>query len=541
MNNIPHDPESLAKRLDQVLPAHQTGKPHPTGDPLIDAAVMLAQTPAPKLSDEALARIQARVLSVHQAQQPVRPIPAALLRPPAPPRQPRILYGSFAQGLMRWGAVASFVCMVMLLGLTPAVANSLPGDLFYPAKQALERVELNLAQSAQARADVYLQHAQRRANEALALLERGAANPDLVTQTLADMTADAAAARANGETETVIDVRGRTLAVDTARSAILSEAQHLEVALAVTVAPSDTTTQPSITNDTDTSVALVDFPVAVVIEGIVDATDSETIVVAGIPFQFEAHINPNGMVVGKPVALTVRLDALGSWRITEIGLASDMNAGADHRHPIGAAIAQAFAVPYQEVMSLADDGQSFGSLARAYLLAEQTDVDVETVLSLHESDFSWGEIIRQYDLDPANYANGVIIGHGHIAQGLGQQQLAAELVPDHALRTPASSLLGAPQAQDNGRAPQEPPGQSNAAGQGNAGGQGNAPDVPPGQSGQQGNAGGQGQGNAGGQGQSQSGGNGGGNGGNGNGAGHGGGNSNAGGNGGGNGNGHGNN
>ncbi|MBC7814044.1 MAG: hypothetical protein H7175_23020, partial [Burkholderiales bacterium] len=247
MSNFSHDPESLAKHLDNFMPPGQFVTPQTTGDPLIDAAAMFAQTSESQLSNEAMERIQARILSIHQAQQPVQQTLTA--RHPTQSRQARLLTGRFTRGMVRWGAVASFVCIVLLLGLTPAIANSLPGELFYPAKQAIEQIELTFARSPETQAIVHIQHAERRANEALALLERGQFKPELVEQALQDMRASADAARANGDSTALIALRGRTLQVDTALTFIMSEAQQIDVAFAATVAPLATSAQINRDND----------------------------------------------------------------------------------------------------------------------------------------------------------------------------------------------------------------------------------------------------------------------------------------------------
>ncbi|MCZ7543502.1 MAG: hypothetical protein M5R40_08170 [Anaerolineae bacterium] len=57
----------------------------------------------------------------------------------------------------------------------------------------MERIELALATSPQALASVHMDHAERRAQEALALLDRDRLDSDLVTGALSEMAAAAAA------------------------------------------------------------------------------------------------------------------------------------------------------------------------------------------------------------------------------------------------------------------------------------------------------------------------------------------------------------
>lgn len=71
-----HTPDSLADALDAHLPP---GNPHTTspasGDPLVDAAARLAQAAPPRLSPDALQRIEARVMQAQPIPQPVIRLP----------------------------------------------------------------------------------------------------------------------------------------------------------------------------------------------------------------------------------------------------------------------------------------------------------------------------------------------------------------------------------------------------------------------------------------------------------------------------------
>lgn len=80
MTEFRHDPNSLADRLDQVLPPGQPEQIGTDGDSLVETAARIASAPRPSLSPAAMARIQAQVT---QAQ----PIPAKFpLRLPSPLR-----------------------------------------------------------------------------------------------------------------------------------------------------------------------------------------------------------------------------------------------------------------------------------------------------------------------------------------------------------------------------------------------------------------------------------------------------------------------
>ena len=61
MTEFRHDPNTLADRLDQLLPPGQPEQVGSDGDPLIEMAALIASAPHPSLSPEAMARIQAQI------------------------------------------------------------------------------------------------------------------------------------------------------------------------------------------------------------------------------------------------------------------------------------------------------------------------------------------------------------------------------------------------------------------------------------------------------------------------------------------------
>jgi hypothetical protein len=69
MTEFRHDPNSLADRLDQLLPPGQPEQIGSDGDPLTEMAARIASAPRPTLSPAALARIQAQITQA----QPVAP------------------------------------------------------------------------------------------------------------------------------------------------------------------------------------------------------------------------------------------------------------------------------------------------------------------------------------------------------------------------------------------------------------------------------------------------------------------------------------
>ena len=200
------DPDFLAERLDAVVPSGRFDAPERDADPLIDAAILIASPPQPEfLSAEARLRIRSQVLAAPQS--PVRPaFPQHAIR-----------------WMTRWGLAASIVLVFLFIGLRPSVLASVPGDPLYPVKLAVEPVELGLAPSAQDRAFVHLTHAERRAQEALTMAERGKLPDTLTIQALDEMLSASRIARADTtiSTGTVLQLEARSVQVNALINAAL--------------------------------------------------------------------------------------------------------------------------------------------------------------------------------------------------------------------------------------------------------------------------------------------------------------------------------
>ncbi len=180
-----HDPESLADHLDTLLSGGDHG-PAAAADPLVDAAQRLARAPWPAMPADRAAHLEAQIVHAYRQQATAGPTPSP------------------ARVWLRWMAAAVVLVLALVAGLTPAVADSLPGDLLYPVKQAVEQVELALAFSPQSTAEVHLTHAERRAEEAVALLARDQFRPELVADALQEITGAADAVQAMGTIPLVV-------------------------------------------------------------------------------------------------------------------------------------------------------------------------------------------------------------------------------------------------------------------------------------------------------------------------------------------------
>src|SRR5690606_8573056 len=141
-----HTPDSLADELDRLIQPDRQAAEAASDDPLVQAAMYLANAPRPDLPADAKARIQARMLR-HARQQS-----AKTLQPDFTP-------------ILRWALVASLALIVMLIPAAQVTLASVPGDIFYPLKKTIEQVETTLASSPESRAAVHITHAERRIKE----------------------------------------------------------------------------------------------------------------------------------------------------------------------------------------------------------------------------------------------------------------------------------------------------------------------------------------------------------------------------------------
>lgn len=161
-------PDDLARRLESVLPAGRAEVQQDSpalADPLVQTAVLVARAGFPELSDAALQRIESQVLATFDLRR----------RAAAPRRAPRRLL---------WAAAACLLVVLVGVGLFTQAVNSLPGETFYGAKLGVERIELSLARSPEAQSRVYLRQANRRLEEASALIAQGQFDPAVVDQAL---------------------------------------------------------------------------------------------------------------------------------------------------------------------------------------------------------------------------------------------------------------------------------------------------------------------------------------------------------------------
>lgn len=185
MSKTPYNPDTLADRLDALLPPNQPDQISADDDSLTRAAAQLASAAHPALSPEALARIQAQVVQAAEAQRFSRP--RATSRP-----------------LLRWALTAGIALVILFTASVPGALASVPGDLLYPVKNVIESVELGLATSPEAQVGAYLTFAERRVSESEALAARGVFDQNLVGRARESLALAASITQAAGLDERVV-------------------------------------------------------------------------------------------------------------------------------------------------------------------------------------------------------------------------------------------------------------------------------------------------------------------------------------------------
>lgn len=226
--------ERLAQRLDQALPPGDPRIPQRTSDPLVNTALLLARTRPPALSPEADARIEGLMLAAYRGHFSMNGAGRAPRRLPA---------------VTRWLAAACVVMALLVAGLVPASASSVPGDALYPVKRTLERVELALATTPAGEAQAHLRQAGRRADEAQTLLDRGLFDGELVTSALVSLNAAAREALAGGDAALLDTVQTQTIDITSEFSGYLQEAAASGISAAL-IQPAAQALQAAVDNDT---------------------------------------------------------------------------------------------------------------------------------------------------------------------------------------------------------------------------------------------------------------------------------------------------
>ncbi len=145
--------------------------------PLLTSADWLRSAPArPALTAARRQALENRVLARVTSARVARPLP----------KQPRTFTWPLARRGWAWAVAVVALFVALTTTAVSASAASLPGDLLYPVKRLTEQVAVTLTPSTD-QAALHAEFAQRRLDEFVSLMERGAVQPDLLTEMSADM------------------------------------------------------------------------------------------------------------------------------------------------------------------------------------------------------------------------------------------------------------------------------------------------------------------------------------------------------------------
>ena len=218
MTKFKHTPDSLADKLDQALTQGDPQQHASEGDPLVDAAMRMANAPKPQLSADAKARI------LEQIQQ----------HAPAP-----TVHRYNFQPLLRWAVAAAIILVLLLVPTAQVTLASVPGDVLYPAKKLIETIETTLATTPETQAALLVQHAQRRSDEAAVLFGRGQWNADLIRAAYENMgqAASIVSMKPSFDSNLKNSLQLQTLAINSAMNNLLIVASQPGQPLAATVVP----------------------------------------------------------------------------------------------------------------------------------------------------------------------------------------------------------------------------------------------------------------------------------------------------------------
>jgi hypothetical protein len=182
--------------------------------------------------------------------------------------------------------------------------------------------------------------------------------------------------------------------------------------------------------DAPAETAAESFPVAVTITGTVEALGANTVTIDGVIYWFSEAVDLSVFVVGQPVSLTAVLSSTVQITIITINPVAAPQPEAtpeaeatpepvpSGQHPVALAIAEAFDVPYAEIIGWSQHSIGFGEIARAYLLADLAGADVTTILGLRIAGVGWGEIVGEYDVAPSQLAPGRILSGRFVRSGV---------------------------------------------------------------------------------------------------------------------------
>lgn len=163
------------------------------------------------------------------------------------------------------------------------------------------------------------------------------------------------------------------------------------------------------------------FATGTEITGIVDELGEGYVIIDGVAYWLTTDISIDEFVVGESVSITIVLADDVTMSIISVedydGEVEDIDP--NDNHPVGTALADGLGVTYEDIMGWADYEIGFGEIARAYLIANFAGIPVEEVFAQRlDTGAGWGEIMKQYDVSPSEFAPGRLISGKLVIAGI---------------------------------------------------------------------------------------------------------------------------
>lgn len=117
------------------------------------------------------------------------------------------------------------------------------------------------------------------------------------------------------------------------------------------------------------------------------------------------------MMTSMVVAAPASANGVQTNRVYDDPLDSVLTDTLPMTHPVAAIIAMYFNIPYTQVIALHNAGFGYGTIARAYLTAQQSNgaLTPEQILAMRQAGTGWGQIKKEYGIHPGGNGLGTVV------------------------------------------------------------------------------------------------------------------------------------